>query len=106
METKQEIKSTKPKLKVSTVALRVKRETKRLLQAELTKINKKTYGRNVRVDALIIRMLGYLSEADTLFLQEESLTNADRLEKEYQNYLKSNPKTSKDEFIGMLLSRD
>jgi hypothetical protein len=99
----QKVTKSKPNT-VSTVPLRVKRETKRRIQAELAKVNKKPLGRKVRVDSLVIRALNLLTDSDFKALQEESLTNADRLEQKYLEYLKSNNGKSKDEFIGQILA--
>ena len=101
--TNQKVAKIKPNT-VSTVPLRVKRETKRRIQAELAKVNKKPFGRKVRVDALVSRALNLLSDADIKALQESSLTNADRLEQKYLEYQKSNSGKSKDEFIGQILA--
>jgi hypothetical protein len=89
---------------VTTAALRVKRETKRRIQVELAKINKKAYGRNVRIDALISCAMSLLGDADIIALQESSLSNADRLERQFRDYAKNHSGASKDEFIGKLLS--
>lgn len=101
--TNQKVAKTKPNT-VSTVPLRVKRETKRRIQAELVKVNKKPFGRKVRVDALLVRALNLLTDSEYKALQEESLTNADRLEQKYLEYLKSNNGKSKDEFLGQILA--
>jgi len=105
METPNSKKGIKVKQNnVSTVALRVKRETKRRIQAELAKVNKKPFGRTIRADALISKGLNRLTEQDILELQDASLSNADRLECRYAEYVKSNGSLSKDAFIGKLLS--
>jgi hypothetical protein len=105
METTTNQKSAKTKpANVSTVALRVKRETKRRIQTELAKVNKKAFGRKVRVDALVSRALNLLTDADIKTLQEASLSNSDRLEQKYREYLKTNSGVSKDEFLGQMLT--
>ncbi len=105
METLNSKKGIKVKQNsVSTVALRVKRETKRRIQVELAKVNKKPFGRTIRADALISKGLNRLTEQDILELQDASLSNADRLECRYAEYVKSNGSLSKDAFIGKLLS--
>lgn len=105
MESKQDSKASKMrKQQVSTVAVRVKRETKRRLQSEMAKINKKTIGRAVHLDALILRLLERLTEQDIIALQEQSLSNTDRLEIAHRDYIKRNGAISKDEFIGIMLA--
>ena len=104
METKQESKTSKTrKQKISTVAVRVKRETKRRLQTEMAKINKKTFGRSVHLDALILLLLGRLTEQDIITLQEQSLSNADRLERQYREHVRKHGNISKDTFVGIVL---
>ena len=104
METK-ELKSSKLKeTNALTVPIRVKRETKRRIQLELSRVNKKSLGRTVRVDALLAVALKYITDADILALQNDSLSNADRMEQQYREFLKANPGTTKDSFLGKLLS--
>lgn len=88
---------------VSTVALRVKRETKKRLLVELARVNKKAFGRKVRIDDLLLCALGYVTDADISALQESSLSNADRLEALYREHIKMHGPMSKDEFIGLVL---
>ncbi|MGE0175075.1 MAG: hypothetical protein AB7T49_19935 [Oligoflexales bacterium] len=107
MEVSTNQKVAKTKLNtVSTVPLRVKRETKRRIQAELAKVNKKPFGRKVRVDALVSRALNLLTDADIKALQEASLFNADRLEMAYLEHVKKHGSVTKDEFLGKLLSQE
>ena len=105
METKQDSKSVKAKSNIVTTApIRVKRETKKRIQTELAKINKKDFGKKVRCDELIVTMLSLLTERHIKELQDGSMTNADRLELQYRDYVKKNGATSKDEFLGKILA--
>ena len=105
METKQESKVNKTKAAaVSTAPIRVKRETKRRLLAELAKVNKKDFGKKVRVDDLLCVLLPLLNDAHIKSLQENAMTNADRIELKFRDYSKAHPGISKDEFLGALLS--
>ena len=97
-------KANKPKTSSApTVGLRVRRETKKRVQAELAKINKKDFGKKVRCDELIGTALSLLTERHIKDLQDASLTNADRLENQYRDYVKKHGATSKDDFLGTLL---
>ncbi len=104
ISTKQKSINSKKNI-VSTVPIRVKRETKKRLQSELAKVNKKQFGRKVRLDALIDRAVSLLTEADLLNLQQASLSNVDRLEIKYREFVKTNATISKDEFIGLILTQ-
>jgi hypothetical protein len=105
MNQNEAVKSNKSKsVNVSTVPLRVKRETKRRVLAELAKVNKKSVGRKVRVDSLIVHAISLIGDADIQTLQDNSLTNNDRLELQFRDYQKANPGSSKDDFLGYLLT--
>ena len=87
-----------------TVALRVKRATKKKLATELARINKKEFGRRVRADELIQFALALVDNNHVAELQERSLSNADRLEQRYQDFVKANGPIAKDVFLGKLLA--
>ena len=104
MDQLGQVKVSKPKgAGVATVGLRVRRETKKRVQAELAKINKKDFGKKVRCDELIGTALSLLTERHIKELQDSSLTNADRLESQYRDYQKTHSGASKDDFLGTLL---
>lgn len=105
MEQSTQVKTTKSKAtSASTVGLRVKRETKKRIQAELAKVNKKDFGKKVRCDELIATALALLTAEHLKALQDASMTNADRLEIQYRDYVKKNGATTKDEFLGKILA--
>jgi len=105
MDQSTQIKVTKPKITNGTiVSLRVKRETKKRIQAELAKVNKKDFGKKVRCDELIGTALSLLTDQHLKVLQDGSMTNADRLEIHYRDYVKKHGATTKDEFLGKVLS--
>lgn len=107
MESSSKEKIAKVKSTVaSTVSLRMKRETKRRVLAEVAKVNKKSFGKKVRVDELIGILLPMLNEAHIKAMQDSSMTNADRLEMQYRVFVSKHGQMSKDEYIGKLLSGD
>jgi len=107
MEQATQVKVSKTKQATTpTVGLRVKRETKKRIQSELAKINKKDFGKKVRCDELIGTALSLLTELHVKELQEGSLTNGDRLEQKFREYSKANPGASKDQFLGKLLGSE
>lgn len=104
MNQSAQIKASKPKVSSGTiVSLRIKRETKKRIQAELAKVNKKEFGRKVRCDELIGTALSLLNDQHLKALQDGSMTNADRLEIQYRDYVKKHGVITKDEFLGTIL---
>ena len=87
----------------STVSLRVKRETRRKIEAELVKANKKELGRKISCDELLLLALSLIQEPHIRTLQDATLTNADRLQRSFRAYCKTNPPVTYDEFLGRLL---
>jgi hypothetical protein len=105
MEQNQKPKVNKAKTAtVATVSIRVKRETKRKFLSELAKVNKKEFGKNVGCDELMVIVLALITEQHIKALQAASLSNADRLEIQYREFVKKNGATSKDDFLGKILS--
>jgi hypothetical protein len=104
MDQPTQVKGSKPKVTgASTVGLRLKRETKKRIQMELAKINKKDFGKKVRSDELIGTVLSLLTDRHIKELQDGSMTNADRLEIQYRNYVKKHGAITKDQFLGKIL---
>lgn len=105
METKQESKVNKTKSSaVSTMPIRVKRETKRRLLADLAKVNKKDFGKKVRLDELLCMLLPLLTDAHIKSLQNNSMSNADRFEIQFREHIKAHGVLSKDEYLGLMLA--
>lgn len=105
MEQVTQSKASKTKQgNAATVGLRVKRETKKRIQADLAKINKKDFGKRVRCDELIGTALSLLTDQHIKELQDGSMTNADRFEVQYRDYVKKNGAVSKDEYLGKILA--
>ncbi len=100
----QKVHKAKP-ASASTVSVRLRRETKRRIQNELARVNKKDFGKRVKADALIGRALGLLTEQHIKELQDASLSNADRLEMLYRDHVKQHGATTKDDFLGTLIGK-
>jgi hypothetical protein len=83
--------------------LHVRKETRRRVLAELAKVNKKEFGYRVRPDQYLALALSKMGADDIKQLQEESLTNADRLARDYREYVASHGMMSKDEYLGRRL---
>lgn len=106
METSEAKKQTKPSSKKSVIsAIRVSNETRKRLLLELAKINKKTLGKRVKVDALIVKLLGKISAQDVADLQEASLSGRDRMEQSYRAYCAKFGNITMDQFLD-LISRE
>lgn len=105
MET-SEVKKVINTKKVAATSLRVKPETRKRLLAELAKANKKSFGRRVRADQLLNLLLTLLRPEHIQKLQDESLSNADRIEMMYREHVKRHGTISKDEFLGRFISGD
>ena len=105
MEQVKAERSIKPKAAiVSTVGLRVKRDTKRRVMQELARMNKKDFGKRIKADALIVLALGLVQDHHLKQLQEATLSNSDRLQLQHRAYIRQHGNISRDEFIGKLLS--
>ena len=96
--------SPKKRSGVSKGVLRVTRETKRKIQTELARVNKKALGKRIRYDDLLLLALSLIQETHVKSLQDQSLRNADRLQMAFREYCKTSPGVNYDEFLGQLLA--
>ena len=60
-------------------------------------------GKRIKADHIILKALSLLKQEHINDLQEESLSNKDKLERSYKNYCKKFGTISKDEFIGKFM---
>jgi hypothetical protein len=84
--------------------IKITKETKRELSKLLMKVNKKDFGKRVRVEKLLLLALQQIDDSHIKQLQNESLSNEDKLEMKYREYISKNDNISKDDFIGKLLA--
>ena len=104
MEPSEVKSAAKPKVKKPTSsALRVAQETRKKLQTELIKINKKQFGKRVKLDALLLKLLSKITAVDISELQEASLTGRDRMEQSYRAHCTKFGQITMDEYLGILL---
>lgn len=94
---------TSKKAKLKTDSIRVKKETKKKIQAEVGALNKKDFGRPITVDDYVALAITLLRPEHLDQLRDRCLSNKDRLEQRYREYCSANGRVSKDEFIGVLL---
>ncbi len=107
METSEAKNVTKPKVKKSnSSAIRVAIDTRKKLLLELAKINKKQFGKRVKIDALLLRLLPKLTAADIVELQEASLTGRDRMEQSYRAHCAKHGAITMDEYLAHLLKAE
>ena len=88
----------------STTPIRVLKSTAKRLRTLITKLNRKSYGKKIKVDDIITKSLFLLEEKHLQEIKAASLSNFDRINIAYKNHCKSYPGTTKDEFLGMLLN--
>lgn len=89
----------------NTVPIRVHKEIARTIRRDLAKLNKKEFGRRIRVDDYVAKAISKLTEDDKRELQKASLSNADRLELMYREHSKGNhSQLSKEQFLGRLIA--
>ncbi len=98
-----QIQESKAKAKKDSSTVRVSNSTQKLLTSILQKANKKPHGCRVKADPVLQLALSKITDADIKMLQEQSLSNADRMEIKYREFVRVNGPTSKDEFLGTLL---
>lgn len=103
-----EINSTEKKSKSvkssAHASIRVRRDTRKRVLTDLARINKKDFGKNVRADEFIALAVSLVTSEHIVKLQEGSLSNSDRFERDYRNYVAQHGHISKDEYLGKRLS--
>ena len=97
----KKVKASKP---TSHAALRVRKETRKRVLSELAKINKKDFGRRIRADEYLTLAMSLVTIADIQRMQDASLSNADRLERDYRDYISKNAAMTKDVYLGKRLN--
>lgn len=105
MENNDQKKPVKPATKkLSTAALRVSLEFRKKVLSDLSKLNKKPFGKRIRPEAYLARAVAKLTPEDFNELQQSSLSNQDRMEQSYREYISKNGSISRDEFLGKILT--
>ena len=103
METSENKKQSKIKIKkLNTAGIRVDKETQRDLNRLVDKINKKQFGKKVKISQIIALSVKLIGDEHIKELQHNSLSNADKIEMQYRDYIRQNGAISKDEFLGKL----
>ena len=103
-ENENNAKKQSKKIKTNTTPIRVLKSTAKNLKSLVQKLNKKPLGKKVRIDDLLMKSLELLEEKHFNEIKDATLSNTDKLEFSYREYLKNNENISKDEYIGQLLN--
>ena len=96
-------KSEKPKAKVTTETIRIKKETKKTVLGHVAALNKKDFGRTLTTDDVVAKAVALLRPEHLAELQESSLTSKDHFGRKYREYCAEHGKLSEDEFLIVLL---
>jgi hypothetical protein len=88
----------------NSVPIRVHKDIARLIRRDLTKLNKKDFGRRISFSDFVAKAISKVTDDDRKELQEASLSNADRLELLYRSHTEKGSKLSKDLFLGKVLA--
>lgn len=99
-----EIQQKKRKTPSSTDSIRIKRTTKKEIVDLVKQLNKeKSIGRSIQPHQVVELAFSLIEPRHLEQLKEQSMTNEDRLEQNYQNYVRQYGPISKDEYFGILL---
>lgn len=98
-------RKTKQKQKAESVAvpIRIRQKTKARLEQLLRQTNKDRSGRKVKADDLICFSLELLTEQHLIEIGDSLLSNKDRLELLFQQFVKGRRGATRDDFLGELL---
>jgi hypothetical protein len=103
-EQNQNLQKTKNN-PTNTVPIRMHKDIARVIRRDLTKLNKKEFGRRISFSDYIAKAIAKISDEDRKELQEQTLSNADKLELLFRKKSKSGEGAmSKEQFLGRLLA--
>lgn len=85
-------------------SVRVKTETRDRVLAVVDRLNEKELGRKVIPDDVLAIAVTLLKAEHLEQIQMATLSNFDRLESDYREFVRRNPGVSKDEYLGKLLT--
>jgi len=104
METQTEKKGKQASKRVTYAAIRVRKDLKRQIESHLERVNRKDFGERVRAEDYLALALNLVTPQHINELQEASLTNADRLERDFRAYTAEHGPISRDEYLGKRLA--
>ncbi|MFK7824170.1 MAG: hypothetical protein AB8G05_08435 [Oligoflexales bacterium] len=89
----------------NTIPIRVSKTTARLLKSIVSKCNRKSHGRRVKQDNVILKALQLICEPQIKEIKEATFSSQDHLEIQFKKYCQQSGTISKDEFLKMLLAK-
>jgi len=101
--TGNEKATSEGKITRNAIHVRITDTTRILLQELMGKANKKEFGRKIKQNEIVFAGLRLVELIHLKELQENSLSNADRMELVYRDHVKQFGDISKDKFIGKLM---
>lgn len=105
MEDESQKKVKRPSKAGKNTSLRVGKELRKRILAELMRLNKKDYGRRILINDYLGAAVEAMTQEQLIAIQEASLTHADRFEREYAEFNATGGTLSKDEYLGFRLKR-
>ncbi len=104
METNSNDKKSKAAKPSAHGAVRVHKETRKRVIVDLARINKKDFGKTVHADDYMALAVSLITPEHLTRLQEQSLSNSDRFERDYKAHVAKNGHITKDAYLGKRLS--
>jgi len=98
--------SNSTKKKETTTPIRISKQTKKILDNLVKKSNSKKFGRVIKADDLVLIGLKKISEDEISKLQDNSISNKDRMEIAFSKHKRSHQSITRDEFLGLVLKRE
>jgi len=84
----------------TTIPIRISKQTKKILDILVKKSNSKKFGRVLKADDLVLIGLKKISDGEISKLQENSISNKDRMEMAFSKYKKSHQSVTVMNFWG------
>jgi hypothetical protein len=100
------VTKTTKKTALKRKSLCIHLETEKKLDRILELANKKQFGRKVKPDQLLSLALDLVQEQHIVMLQEQTLTNENRMERLRQKHIKLRGPISKDDFLGFTMTAE
>jgi len=92
--------------KADAMPIRIKKETKRALTKWIRRANSKNFGKRILVDDIVSLGINLIETHHIEQLQNSSMTNKDRFDKERKEYAKKIGRfVGPDEFLGILMAK-
>jgi hypothetical protein len=101
MDANEKVKVVEKTSNATSIA--VSKETRRRILQNLERINKKDFGRRLRVDEYVARALALMTPEIDEELRESCLSSADKLERNYREYVSRGGVLSKDQFLAKVM---